>query len=157
MGGRGWLVSHLTGNKNLKPCSVWSDFCHHSDMFDTGYLTSWVEWGRSGTCRCARTAAALEQTQVQVLHDGKGRNSATHFSKPTIVEKDTSRQKQPSISFIDTIIDQCRCEQQFLWHVWYRLLQRAFAWSLVISKRSLGNEHFFLLEYCGDAITGSLA
>ena len=49
----------------------------------SGFLTSCVMWGRSGTCRCARTAAALEQIQVQVLHGGKEGSNARHFSAPT--------------------------------------------------------------------------
>lgn len=75
-GGGGYC---LTGNRNF--------VCYRSDSLGAVGLTSWAAWGRSGTCRCARTAGALGQTLARALHGGKGGNSATHFSKPTVGEK----------------------------------------------------------------------
>lgn len=55
-----------------------------SARLSPGSLTSCGVWGRSGTCKCAHTAAALEQIQLQVLRGGRGGNIAGHFSEPPV-------------------------------------------------------------------------
>lgn len=51
-------------------------------------LTSNVVWDRNGTCICVHTAAALEQTQVQVWSEERRGNNAGHFSVPPRGDRD---------------------------------------------------------------------
>lgn len=90
--------------RNSKPCPEWSDVCYRGDPFDAVGITSWAALGRSGTCKCGRTAGALGQTPVPVLHGGKGGNSVKRFSKPTEGNKrhESDQQTGPGVFFLQT-------------------------------------------------------